>query len=327
MTVPEDDIDPQIYQAIKTLNIILFSISFILGTFGNGLVIWIAGLQIRKTITIIWFLNLALADLLLNFCFPFEITELILDDHWPFGQVMCKIVFSVTFLNMCVCTSFLTIISIDRCITIMFPIWSKKHRTPKLAFAVSLFNWAFCLILSSLYSSFYNIDYDLESNISYCLYLYSKDDEMDESWYKVILVIRFIFMFLIPFSVIFICHRLVTHRLRQRRKPSKSSRPIKILVTMVLCFFGFWFPFHLWPLLEYFFSKIHPNVDFVVSETVQIIGFFSSFDNPIIYAFVGRNFKKSFRKSFPLLLESTFQEEYETDTKCELNMIETVKEV
>ncbi|KAM9299084.1 chemerin-like receptor 1 [Gastrophryne carolinensis] len=322
----EDHVDEYIYETVKVVNIIVYSIIFVLGITGNGLVIWIAGFKMQKTVATIWFLNLALADFLFNICVPLQITEWALDYHWPFGELMCKIIFTAIFLNMSVSTSFLMIISIDRCATVMFPVWSKNHRTPKLAFSISLVIWTFCFILSSPYLVFFNIVHDPDSTAPYCIEVYSKDYQMDQIRYKAMLTTRFIVMFLVPFSVILICYSLITYRLRQSRSLSGSSRPFKVIVIIVLCFFCLWFPYHLWSFIESSDDSISPNVNFVVTHIIYALGFFNSCVNPMVYAFVGRDFKKSLNKSIPFLLENTFMEKNETDTTCEHNMVETEME-
>ncbi|XP_072282678.1 chemerin-like receptor 1 [Pyxicephalus adspersus] len=321
--IPEDPvIDPNTYNAVKILNILIYSITFILGVIGNGVVIWIAGFKMTKTVSNIWFLNLAIADFVFDVFFPLQITEWIMDGHWPFGQAMCKVIFTALFLNMSVSTTFLMVISIDRCTSVMCPVWSKNHKTLKMASTVSIVIWSACFILSSPYLAFFDIIHDSNSNISYCIPIYSDSDGVDEGQYKAMLITRLVIMFIIPFSIILICYSLIVIRLR-RRTHSKFSRPFKVIVTIVSSFFCLWFPFHLWPFLEYMNVEISATMDFVMSHIVYAIGFFNSCVNPMVYAFIGRDFKKSLVKSIPFLLESTFQEKIESAEPSSQNMVET----
>jgi len=43
-------------------SLVIFIVIFILGIPGNMLVIWVAGLKMKRSVIIIWFLNLAVAD-------------------------------------------------------------------------------------------------------------------------------------------------------------------------------------------------------------------------------------------------------------------------
>ncbi|KAG9465025.1 hypothetical protein GDO78_019050 [Eleutherodactylus coqui] len=320
-----------IYNIVKILNIILYSIIFILGTTGNGLVIWIAGFKMQKTVSVLWFLNLAIADFVFDIIFPLLITELIMDGHWPFGNTMCKVVFTILFLNMSVSTSFLMIISVDRCIAIMCPVWSKNHKSPKLATTISAIIWTTCFMLSSPYFAFFEMVHygDNETSIPYCIDTYADDDEDKQIMrIQIMIIVRLISMFLVPFSIIVICYSLIVFRLRRSRSLSKSNRPLKVIVTIVLCFFCFWFPFHVWPLLEIMNVELDFIVDFIMSHLVYTIGFFNSCVNPMVYVFVGRDFKKSFFKSIPFLLENTLKEKdvSETEPRFEQTMMETEME-
>ncbi|KAM4015681.1 chemerin-like receptor 1 [Anomaloglossus baeobatrachus] len=324
-----EEINEAIIRLIHICNAIFYSITFILGVTGNGLVIWIAGFKMKKTVSILWFLNLAIADFIFNIIFPLQITESIMEGHWPFGVTMCKVVFTVLFLNMSVSTSFLMIISVDRCTSIMCPVWSKNHKSPRLAMIISGIVWSTCFMLSSPYLAFFDIVQDYENNTSYCIPMFADDDDTDKMMDQTMVIIRFVSMFLIPFSIIIICYSLIACRLSKSRSLSKSNRPLKVIITIVLCFFCFWFPFHIWPLLEVMKVELEPNLDAVMSNLVYSIGFFNSCVNPMVYVFVGRDFKKSLLKSIPFLLENTFKEKdgSETELRTNLTMMETEMEV
>ncbi|XP_073425952.1 chemerin-like receptor 1 [Dendrobates tinctorius] len=324
-----EEINPTTLRLIHICNFIFYSITFILGVTGNGLVIWIAGFKMKKTVSILWFLNLAIADFIFDIMFPLQITEIIMEGHWPFGVTMCKVVFTVLFLNMSVSTSFLMIISVDRCTSIMCPVWSKNHKSPRLAMTISGIIWSTCFMLSSPYLAFFNIAQDYENDTLYCVPMYADDDDTYTMMDQTMVIVRFVSMFLIPFSIIVICYSLIVCRLSKSRSLSKSNRPLKVIITIVLSFFCFWFPFHIWPLLEVMKVQMDPNVDAFVSNLVYSIGFFNSCVNPMVYVFVGRDFKKSLFKSIPFLLENTFKEKdgSETELRSYLTVMETEMEV
>ncbi|KAM3923167.1 chemerin-like receptor 1 [Leptodactylus fuscus] len=312
-------VNPNVFRIVQIFNIIVYSITFLLGVTGNGLVIWIAGFKMKKTVNVLWFLNLAIADFVFDVLFPLQITEWITEGHWPFGQTMCKVIFTILFLNMSVSTSFLMIISVDRFITIMCPVWSQNHRSPKWASIISSLVWFTCFMLSSPYLAFFKIVHDDDDNISYCIPLYSEDEDMDIMRYKTMVVVRFVSMFLVPFSITVTCYGFIIFRLRRTRSLSKSNRPLKVIIIIVLCFFGFWFPYHMWPFLEVLNVEMDATTNFVVSSLVHAIGFFNSCVNPIVYVFAGRDFKKTLSKSIPFLLENTFKEKDVSDTEHRLD--------
>ncbi|XP_044129460.1 chemokine-like receptor 1 isoform X2 [Bufo gargarizans] len=308
--VDTEEINPIILCMIYVFNIIFYSITFILGITGNGLVIWIAGFKMKKTVSTLWFLNLAIADFVCDMISPLQITELIMEGHWPFGQTMCKVVSTILFLNMSINSSFLMIMSVDRCASIWCPLWSKEHRTPKLALAISAIIWTTCFMLSSPYLAFFNIFHDSEEGISYCIPIYGADDDTDTTMTQTMTIITLVTMFLIPLSIIAICNSLIILRLRRNRSRhfSRSNRRLKVIITIVLCFFSFWFLFLIWTFLEVLNIEISRTADLIISNLVCCIIFFSSCVNPMIYVFFGRGFKKKSFKSIKFILENTFKE-------------------
>ncbi|OCT73297.1 formyl peptide receptor-related sequence 4 [Xenopus laevis] len=312
---PEEKYYDRIFRWRQLLIITLLSITFVLGTVGNGLVIWIAGFRMKKTVNTIWFLNLGIADISFCLLLPLYILDLAMGGRWPLGQIMCKVLFTSIFLNMSVSIFFLMTISVDRCTSVLCPVWSKNHRSVKLARNISVIIWLLCLTLSSPYLAFYDTAHDPDSNSTYCIVTYATFDNATffdyQTWYlrhKTMFVTRFISMFLIPFIIIIICYGLVAFWIRKNSKHLGSSRTFRIIVTIILCFFGCWFLYHLWPLFD--FTKVHMNwlFDLIMYDIGHCLAYFNCCLNPIIYVFVGRDFKRSLRKSIPFLLENTFRE-------------------
>lgn len=77
----------------------------------------------------------------------------------------------------------------------------------------------------------------------------------------------------------------------------KKKRAIVMMVTVVFLFAVCWAPFHIiHMMMEYSnFEKQYDDVTIkMIFAIVQIIGFFNSICNPIVYAFMNENFKKNF---------------------------------
>ncbi|XP_062427157.1 C3a anaphylatoxin chemotactic receptor [Rhea pennata] len=109
----------------------VFIIVFIIGIPGNGLVIWVAGLKMKRSVNIVWFLNLAVADFICCLSLPFSIVHLVLHEYWPYGWFLCKVIPSVIIFTMFASVFLLMAISIDRCLLVMKPVWCQNHRTMK----------------------------------------------------------------------------------------------------------------------------------------------------------------------------------------------------
>ncbi|MEE6524170.1 hypothetical protein FKM82_023472 [Ascaphus truei] len=281
---PEEDLEKgflvdDTFHLMEVIRIICVSITFILGIIGNGLVIWIAGFKMKKMVSTIWFLNLGVADFLFDIFLPLQITRFAMNNHWPFGRVMCKVIFTAILLNMLV--SFLIVISVDRCTSVLCPVWSKNHRTPRLASVISIVTWLLCLFPSSPHTA--------------------------------MSITRFLSMFLIHFVIILVCYGLIALRLRRSESLSRSRRPFKIMIAIVLCFFCCWFPFNIFHLLQIKDIDTKWIFDSQFLSISICLAFFNSCLNPLLYVFIGRDFKESLKKSIPFLPENTFSERSNLD--------------
>lgn len=95
--------------------ILLFTGIITTTVIGNALVIWIILAHVRmRTITNLFLLNLAFADLLMAlFNTAFNFTWM-LNSHWPFGTIYCSINNFVAHLTVFSSVFILTVMSIDR---------------------------------------------------------------------------------------------------------------------------------------------------------------------------------------------------------------------
>ncbi|KAE8594254.1 hypothetical protein XENTR_v10019527 [Xenopus tropicalis] len=299
-TLTDEKFDGRSFQIIT---ITICSIICILGTVGNGLVIWITGFKMEKTATLIWFLNLAIADFSFCLFFILYIMQIALPHNWLVGWIMCNTWLFSTHLNLSASVLFLLIISIDRCICVLYPLWSKIHRTSRLASVTSVIIWIISVALNFPYIIMN--DYREYGNWSSCSPAFDA-----ETWilsYKAMSMTKLVSMFLIPFSVMLVCYGLIAFRVKRSRIPG-SGRTLKIIFTIVICFFFCWIPFNIIYMIDYADIDIGYRCRVILYILEGSLTFFNSCLNPIIYVFIGRDFKKSLRKSIPFLLESTFRE-------------------
>ncbi|XP_075134217.1 chemerin-like receptor 1 [Leptodactylus fuscus] len=279
------------FYVIQVMTIIFDTIGFVIGIFRNGLVIWIIVFKVKKTVNLLWCLNLAAADFVFEMTYPLEITELIMDGHWPFGGVICKVMSTILFLSTSASTTFLMVISVDQCTLVMCPKWSKRLRTLKVASTISAITWSSCFILCSPHLVFSDVVHDSDDDMTYC-------DNVETSWNRTAEILRFVSLSLIPFSISLICNSLVKLRLRRSKSTSRSHRSIKVIVTFLFSALYFWLPFQIWSFLEILTDEMDEKVDHVVSQLVYCIIFLNCCVNPVVHIFVRRDFKKSFVKSF-----------------------------
>lgn len=90
--------DPNEPHQDKTSSVVITFIYFMVcavGLCGNTLVIYVILRYAKmKTVTNIYILNLAVADVLCMMCLPFIALQLALV-HWPFGEALCRVIMTV----------------------------------------------------------------------------------------------------------------------------------------------------------------------------------------------------------------------------------------
>ncbi|XP_066510374.1 chemerin-like receptor 1 [Hoplias malabaricus] len=275
VTPPLPDRDSSyIYLAI--INVVVF----ILGVAGNGLVIWIAGFKLRKSVNTIWYLSLAVSDFLFCSFLPFGVVKLVKDD-WIFGLHMCKFTSFVMFLNMFSSIFLLVIISVDRCVVVMFPAWAQNQRSVRKASVIVVLAWIISAVCSSPSVFIREVTFHQGKNVCYNSY--------PEGSHSVIVSFRFIVGFLVPFLIIISCYLVIILKLKINQS-ANSKKPFKVMTALIFTFFICWLPFNIIALME-----LNNYENKRILQTGQVLGAIfataNSCMNPFIYALIGKDSK------------------------------------
>ncbi|XP_067403109.1 chemerin-like receptor 1 [Emydura macquarii macquarii] len=305
--------------AMHVVSMVIYSIAFVLGVTGNGLVIFITGFRMKRTVNAIWFLNLAVADFIFTFFLPFSVAYVALGFHWPFGRALCKISSALAFLNMFASVFLLTVISADRCVAVTWPVWAQNHRSPRLASLVAVAVWLAALALSSPYVVFRDTGRSpFQENVTHCYNNFALSDgfqgeetaELRERRHWAVVLTRFAAGFLVPFTIILACYGVITAKMRRNRL-ARSSRPYKIMVAVVMAFFFCWFPYHVFSFLEVSVTTMTPELQTTLAVGIPLasgLAYLNSCLNPLLYVFVGRDFREKLRSSVLSAFEEAFSE-------------------
>ncbi|XP_062944322.1 chemerin-like receptor 1 [Cynocephalus volans] len=280
----------------------VYSIVCFLGILGNGLVIVIATFKMKKTVNTVWFLNLAVADFLFNVFLPIHIAYAAMDYHWIFGTAMCKISNFLLIHNMYTSVFLLTIISFDRCVSVLLPVWSQNHRSIRLAYTACVVIWVLAFFLSSpslIFRDTANLhgktscfnNFSLSSASSSPWPAYPKKDDVGYSRHMLVTITRFLCGFLVPVFIITACYLTIVCKLRRNRL-TKTKKPFKIIVTIIITFFLCWCPYHSLYLLELHHTAVPGSVFSLGLPLATAIAIANSCMNPILYVFMGQDFKK-----------------------------------
>ncbi|XP_021501714.1 chemerin-like receptor 1 [Meriones unguiculatus] len=291
--------DPLEANVARIFLVVIYSLVCFLGILGNGLVIVIATFKMKKTVNTVWFINLAVADFLFNLFLPIHITYAAMDYHWVFGKAMCKISNFLLIHNMYTSVFLLTVISFDRCISVLLPVWSQNHRSIRLAYVTCVVVWLLAFFLSSpslVFRDTTNVHGKIFCFNNFSLSApphpaHSRLDSVGYSRHVVVTVTRFLCGFLIPVFIITACYLTIVFKL-QRNRLAKTKKPFKIIVTIIITFFLCWCPYHTLYLLELHHTDVPDSVFSLGLPLATAIAIANSCMNPILYVFMGHDFKK-----------------------------------
>ncbi|XP_054467165.1 chemokine-like receptor 1 [Anoplopoma fimbria] len=279
----------------------------LLGFCGNALVIWISGFKMKKTVNTTWYLSLAISDFVFCAFLPFSITNMAMGE-WIFGRFMCKIASSVMFLNMFSSIFLLVVISIDRCVSVVFPVWAQNHRTIKKASVVVFISWLLAITLS--FPSVIFREVSTHMGITVCYNNYT----LHQHSHKIVVLSRFLAGFIVPFIVIIICYSIIILKLRTNRM-TKSLKPFKVMSALVAAFFICWFPYHVSILLELNHQSYNQSILIAGLKVGSSMAAANSFLNPVLYVFMGNDFKQKFRSTVLSKMENAMGEEGRTTSR------------
>ncbi|XP_049758081.1 fMet-Leu-Phe receptor [Elephas maximus indicus] len=308
---------PSSYAALNIFSLVVSGVTFVLSILGNGLVIWVAGFRMTRTVTTISYLNLALADFSFSVTLPFLMTSQVMGEQWPFGWFLCKLIMTVVDINLFGSVFLIAVIALDRCICVLHPVWAQNHRTVGLAKKVISGPW----ILALLFTLPVIIRVTTITNQvgTFCTFNFSPwtTDPQEKLEVAVTMlrlrgIIRFIIGFSMPMSTVAICYGLVAAKIHKQGL-IKSSRPLRVLSSVVAAFFICWFPYQLVALIGTIRIREHllnmtPGFGVVINVT-SALAFFNSCLNPMLYVFVGQDFRERLIHSLPASLERALSED------------------
>ncbi|KAG5264433.1 hypothetical protein AALO_G00253740 [Alosa alosa] len=274
------------------ITIVLYTLTVVLGTFGNTVVIWVAGVRLRAKVTNVWLVNLAVADLIFCLTRAISLTKKLFFDHWPFGVFLCKFNGFFKYTNMFCSVFLLAVISLDRALCVWRPVFTKQRRTLFAARLISVLVWVLASGLSAPYFVYRQV-YLGKNNLSKCS-LEVKEKEGEEVAKTVLYSIRFLCGFLLPFLVILVCYVLAAIGIRRTRL-NRKSRPLRILAGLVCTFFVCWAPYHCLLLVKMMDSKSQAvKVGLTVAKG---LAYFNSCINPVLYFCMGLTTRSRFQQT------------------------------
>ncbi|KAM4745256.1 chemokine-like receptor 1 [Anableps anableps] len=289
---------------LTVINVVIF----LLGFFGNMLVIWISGFKMRKTVNTTWYLSLAISDFFFCALLPLNITNIVMKE-WIFGLFMCKFTSAAMFINMFSSIFLLLVISVDRCVSVMFPVWAQNYRSAQKASAVVVLAWLLAIGMSIPSMIFRDVRVGIDGRMV-CFNNYSSKQHS----HKTVALTRFIAGFVVPFIAIIICYSIIIFKLQNNRM-TKSSKPFKVMTALIVAFFICWLPYHVFVLLELNHHHYAHHTLITGLHVGSLLASANSFLNPLLYVFTGNDFKQKFKSSVLSKMENAMADEGRTTSR------------
>ncbi|XP_045899831.1 C-C chemokine receptor type 2-like [Micropterus dolomieu] len=269
----------------------LYSLVFILGFIGNGLVVCVLVKHRNQTnLTDICLFNLALSDLFFVLTLPFYSHYSVVSE-WTFGGFMCSFIAGLHNIGFFSSIFFMVVMTLDRYVVIMHAHTVARYRTLRKGIALTVLVWM--LSLSVSLPAFIFTKITNESGVVRCAYLPEND-----GWETYNLFATNMLGLVIPLLVMVVCYSRIIPTLVNMRT-AKKHRVVKLILTIVVVFFLFWAPYNICLFLRFLKSKGKLLLDckkegqLMVSVTVtETFAYTHCCLNPIIYAFVGQKFMK-----------------------------------
>ncbi|KAH9365431.1 hypothetical protein HPB48_003221 [Haemaphysalis longicornis] len=276
---------------------LLYGLVCLVGLCGNSLVIYVV-LRFSKmqTVTNMYIFNLALADEMFLVGLPFFIATMVFK-YWPFGAAMCKVYMTTTSINQFTSSLLLTVMSADRYVAVCHPISSPRYRTPFIAKFVCLTAWTVsALLMVPVYMYASVVD---AGPVKSCTIVWPESAVMNGQ--AAFTLYSFTLGFAIPLLLILLFYVLVILRLSRvgprSRHRAKHRKVTYLVLTVITVYVICWLPY--WAGQLYILGAAQATaLTVTVFLLSQLLSYANSAVNPILYAFLSDNFKKSFAKAF-----------------------------
>ncbi|KAJ2953055.1 hypothetical protein O0L34_g7446 [Tuta absoluta] len=280
----------------------LYALVCVVGLLGNSLVIYVV-LRFSKmqTVTNMYIVNLAIADECFLIGIPFLIVTMSLRS-WPFGAFMCKAYMISTGINQFTSSIFLCIMSADRYIAVCHPIAAPRLRTPLVSRVVSAAAWtASALVMTPIFM--YTTLIETENGLSCNIVWPEREFNKGQTSFT---LYSFALGFAAPLTLIFVFYCLVIRKLKtvgpknKSKEKKRSHRKVtKLVLTVIAVYVLCWLPYWAFQVTLIYSppTECASRITVTVFLVAACFSYSNSAMNPILYAFLSDNFKKSFLKA------------------------------
>uniref|UniRef100_A0A8D0F5L5 G-protein coupled receptors family 1 profile domain-containing protein n=1 Tax=Strix occidentalis caurina TaxID=311401 RepID=A0A8D0F5L5_STROC len=286
------------WNIVRSVVCIILSLSFIIGTPGNCIVIWTVCTKMKQVSpSVLLILNLAIADVLVLITLPIWIYSFA--DSWVFGVIFCKILVFIIYCSMYASIFLITALSLERLMAVFYPFTIQRYKTKEKISLVMFLIWFLSITFGISVIPFQETE-EMNGGLLCTCRNYSSNRQKVSY-----LLLETLAGFVIPFLIICTCYMCVARRISRMSYQSKQ-RSERLIASIV----------------ELSNEEMSLALDEIVSRGVYISGalvFISSCINPLLYAFAARRFQNHLRfAKISKLFEQMSQTVTEEDKKKSL---------
>ncbi|UWX11494.1 CRPV-385 [Crowpox virus] len=268
--------------AVSMITIYIYAISFSVGILGNCAVIWLVGFKWSRSITGLWFLNLAVADIILVLFLPVEVSYVARNYYWLFGLDMCKTSSFTYHTGALASVFFLTVISLDRYLAIHKKRLCFKYRFYSYARALSITLWVLAVTLASIRA--YSRTVQQMVNGIDCIDDFHEDEHTSMLLNSIVSWLFLIIGYVIPCILLLSSYRAIICNDIKQPKTRKY-----LIAILIIAFLIFWTPYNIICFLRVI-GQLHDESKLLVSLNTIFIAltFLNSCFNPVIYIMLSK---------------------------------------
>ncbi|XP_045400640.1 proto-oncogene Mas [Lemur catta] len=293
---------------IPVVHWVIMSIS-LLGFVENGILLWFLCFRMRRNPFTVYITHLSIADISLLFCIFILSIDYALGYGLSSGHYYTNVTLSVTFLfGYNTGLYLLTAISVERCLSVLYPIWYRCHRPKHQSAFVCALLWALSCLVTTM---------------EHVMCISGGEGSQSQSDCRAVIIFIAILSFLVFTPLMVASSTILVVKIRKSTWTSHSSKLYIVIIVTIVIFLIFAMPMRLLYLLYYEYWSTFGNLHHVC----LLFSTINSSTNPFIYFFVGSSKKKRFKESLKVVLTRAFKDETQArheEHNCNTVTVETV---
>ncbi|XP_038673615.1 G-protein coupled receptor 183-like [Scyliorhinus canicula] len=325
------------HQSARIVLPLVYSIISLVGVFGNGLaIVAIRKKQKKINSTTLYSMNLVISDIFFAAILPTRIVYYARGFNWPFGEPMCRITAVICYSNIYASVSFMTCLSLDRLLAVIYPFRYSKFRKVHNVKKICIVVWII-ILCQTLPLLFMQMSKKIGDNFLTCME-YPNFESIPNL--PQILLGACIIGYVLPVAIMLFCYSKVSSKLfRSARdnplteRSGRSRKANNVILLVLFVFFICFTPYHV-VIVQYMIRKLRYNIlcpgqlefQIALHVTVTVMNFNCCLD-PFIYFFACKGYRnivlKMIRQPISVSISSGVKTGQDNSTPGTVNQLNT----